>query len=200
MSAIPLGMGTPLLASETVVSWGRNNYFTRHLLSRPERRDVTTIFQEKINICLYMWHRAIPKEYVKRRNFVVGTLTKFMCAESKDLTEYHASTHIAILCHMKVSNCFKNHCKVHNLMHLHRIQCTAEYNVKADRIQSCSSLFKVVAKNVMWSTKVGIDILLWDSLSYTAAVHWTTMWWAPWESPLMLSLLIAWGGGRSGWR
>ena len=41
-------------ASETVVSWGRNNYFTRHLLSRPERRDVTTIFQEKINICLYM--------------------------------------------------------------------------------------------------------------------------------------------------
>ena len=40
--------------SETVVLWGRNNYFTRHLLSCPERRDVTTIFQEKINICLYM--------------------------------------------------------------------------------------------------------------------------------------------------
>ena len=28
--------------SETVVSWGRNNYFNRHLLSRPERHDVTT--------------------------------------------------------------------------------------------------------------------------------------------------------------
>ena len=140
---------TSSVTSETVVSWGRNNYFTRHLLSCPERRDVTTIFQEKIHICLYMWHQAIPKEYVRRRNFVVGTLTKFMCAESKDLTEYHASTRIAILCHMKVSNCFKNHCKVHNLIHLHRIQCTAEYNVEPDRIQSCSSLFKVVAKNAL---------------------------------------------------
>ena len=73
-----------------------------------------------------------------------------MCAESKDLTEYHASTRIAILCHMKVSNCFKNHCKVHkNLIHLHRIQCTGECNVKPDRIQGWSSLFKVVAKNAL---------------------------------------------------
>ena len=73
-----------------------------------------------------------------------------MCAESKDLTKYHASTRIAILCHMKVSNCFDNHCKVHNLIHLHGIlQCTAECNVKPDTIQSCSSLFKVVAKNAL---------------------------------------------------
>ena len=75
-----------------------------------------------------------------------------MCVESKDLTEYHASTHLAILCHMKVSNCFNNHCNVHNLIHLHGIQVNAqqpECNVKPNRIQSCSSLFKVVAKNAL---------------------------------------------------
>ena len=73
-----------------------------------------------------------------------------MCAESKDLAEYHASTHIAILCHMKVSNCFNNHCNVHNLIHLHGIQVNAQQSAMLGLTEwSWSSLFKVVAKNVL---------------------------------------------------
>ena len=55
-------------SSETVVLWGRNNYFARHLLSRSERRDVTNISRENKYLSLHVTS-SNPKRVGEKKKF-----------------------------------------------------------------------------------------------------------------------------------